>query len=187
MLELDLVYGEASKGVFIAERPIEKVSSMSVVNYQSHADRVWYRISDVLIEGCSPGDTLICNFSFEVTNDLSYGVEISGGLIFTKDEFGVGGVDELTSVSNPMLKPSRSEMITTFGGYNVTPQVAGGSVWHGMHHGMVFRNAAFVVPEGYSGDCYVAAAFYAGGSSFTSNGDQLTVESMCGDLTVVKI
>lgn len=170
--------------VYEAAWPIELVSEMTEVEYSDYTERIWYRIAHVFVPDCRPGDILDCKFMFEVTNDEDHALELSGGLIITPNATGTAGVEDLPSVST-LDQPAEGKFVTRFGGYNVTPAfVSGGGVWHGMHHGEFHRSKDYIVPEGISGDQYVIAACYCGGSTLTDPGGKLIVEPFCGDFTV---
>lgn len=172
---------------YVAAWPIELETELPEVNYVSYTQRIWKRVAHVLVPDCQPGDVLQCKFTFEVTNEQNHALELSGGLVLTPASTGTAGVEDMPSVSST-YQPTNGLMVSRMGGYNVTPQIApGGSVWHGMHHGEIYRNVDFIVPEGVSGDRYVAAMFYCGGSSYTVSGGKLVIEPYCGDMSVTRI
>ncbi len=175
---------------YVAPWPIEKVSAVDpILNYTNYIDRasLWRRFSHVLVPDVQAGDILHTTLSLEATNDENYAVEWVCGLVLTPNETGLAGMDSVPSLSGTDT-PSGGKLMSRFPGYNVTPQVApGGSVWHGMHHGMFSLSTSFIVPEGVSGNQYVAAIGYASGSSYTVANDKLIIEPYCGDMSVTLV
>ena len=95
----------------------------------------------------------------EVTNDLTYEVEVCRRLSW---ENGTGGISGM--------------IITPEAGENVTPET---------HHMLVPFSGVFVVPE--DADLrYISLVMYAGGSRFTNEGDSIRVEMNWGHLSVLK-
>jgi hypothetical protein len=175
---------------YVAPWPIEKVSAVDPIwNYVNYVDRagLWRRFSHVYVPDIQAGDILHTTLSLESTNDEGYAVEWACGLVLTPNETGLAGVENMPSVSGTDT-PSGGELMSRIPGYNVTPALApNGTVWHGMHHGMFSLSTSYIVPEGISGNRYVAAIGYASGSSYTQTGDKLKIEPYCGDMSVTLV
>lgn len=186
--------GDRSRSVQ-APWPSELVSQMPVVHYPSHGPRVWNRIAHVAVPGVRPGDSLDVMASILVTNDLGYGVEFAGCLVLTRDPTGTCGVESVVfSQSGGMGQQSdRLRFITRVPGFNVSPQKLNYPSdaypstefeFPGAHHETITLGKFWTTPQDLTpGDYWVAALFYAGGSTRTASGDKLIVEPFGTDLS----
>lgn len=169
MLKLPMRIATPQVDTFIAPKPMEKVSALKVYDYprqQQAPERV--RIADLLIPDCNMGDQLACMASIQATNERPYAVEFTAGLKATKSSTGTSGI-----------------FIDYEHGYNISPHMVSGGIWHGLHHGPLSLGGHWVVPE--DGDWYVTVVAYAGGSSFTPDPYDWLVLDNIGDLSVQRI
>lgn len=160
VVECELMFVTPTTELFAAPSPIEKVSTLKVLNYGPGTPNVFpdrVRFADLLVPGCKAGDVLDVAFQYQITNNLAYDVENAWRLILTQDATGIEGI----------RAPGR--------GYNITP---------GMHHGPGADQWRVVLP--YAGDWYVAAVVYAGGGSLSHAGDTVPVDGGYGSLTVTR-
>lgn len=162
---------------FVAPWPVELISSIPAKQYDSGPGRAFRRVAHVFIPDCKAGDILDCRGSFEVTNDLGYLVELAACLVLTPDAMGTAGLELMGSLSNSN-EPSRGKFITRFPGFNVTPN-------GGMHHAYFPLSAHYVVPEGVTGDQYLAIVAYCGGRYYTE-AESIAVEPYCGSISTLR-
>jgi hypothetical protein len=153
---------------FSSPKPIEKTGWLSIRDYPRMGNPVRIRVADVYLPNCLAGDIVQFNFGIEATNMQYYAVEFTGKIVLTEDSSGING----TAVSQER-------------GYNISPQVDQyGEVFHGLHHGVAERAGSCVIPS--DGDYYLAAIYYAGGSSFTQSSESLKLESGYGDFSAIR-
>jgi hypothetical protein len=167
-----LVYHNMVKREF----PIEDIPSLYTQYYASGQGnlRAFGRVSHVMIPDCQPGDEIIATGNFEVTTTLGW-MEFCACLVLTPDASGVCGFNNMASNSvSTTEEPATGRRMTAFPGYNVD------SV---MHHGMFPMTGMIKVPEGWSGDLYVAIISYV--SSNPGIGLNIPVEPFCGHLQAV--
>lgn len=148
---------------FRSPRPIERVGMLAVRNYGPPPipDRypVRYRFAQVIVPGCKAGDLIEAQFDMQVSNKLSYVVELAWALCLTQDAAAFDGV-RLSGASNAI---------------NVTPQT---------HHQPVEENASIRIPS--DGDWYVIAMVYAGGGSQSLPGDLMNVDCGYGSFEITR-
>jgi hypothetical protein len=166
-----------------AQRPIEIITSIPAVNYSLGQDRHFRRVAHVMIPDVKPGDILSIASSFEITNDLPTLVEFVAGLVLTPDATGAAGVELLSSLSGQTQSAS-GKFITQFSGYNLTPNQNANFPNGAMHHGIFPLNAVYRVPEGVSGDQYVAIISYVAGLQHWPTSQTVKVEPYAGWLQV---
>jgi hypothetical protein len=166
-----------------ASTPIELVSTIPAVNYNIGSDRHFRRVAHVLIPNLKPGDILTISSNFEITNDLGTIAEFAAALVLTPTSTGTAGLENMGSLSNSN-EPSSGKFITRFPGYNLTPNQGTNFPHGGMHHGMMPLNAVYKVPEGVSGNQYVAIMSYVAGSQYWPTSEYVTVEPYAGWLQV---
>ena len=147
---------------FPATLPCEKVSILNVWNYgppplpHQLPDRV--RFADVLISGCRAGDILSVTFSYQVTSELPYYVELCERVVLTQSADSISG-----------------DMICDEIGENFNRDI---------HHKSRQRCGLVQIPS--NGDWYVAAIVYAGGSSLSQPGDTINVNVGYAQLDVLR-
>jgi hypothetical protein len=172
----DVVVEPKKVDYYEAPRPIELISTIPAVNYLVGQDRHFRRVAHVLIPDVQPGDILTIASNFEITNDLNSLVEFVAGLVLTPDSSGTAGLELMSSLSAATMSPS-GKFVTQFPGYNLTQNGK-------MHHGMFPMNAIYKVPEGVSGDQYVAVICYVAGLQYWPTSQAVTVEPYAGWLQV---
>lgn len=156
---------------FASDYPIEIWGSLPIRDYPRMGSPIRQRIAEIHLPNSKAGDIVQFNFGFEVTNNQYYAVELTGKIILTQELY-----PSIVSIKD----------VSKERGYNVSPQNDQyGKVFHGMHHGIVERSGTFVIPE--DGDYFIAAIFYAGGSSFTQTSEALKIESNYGDFNAIRI
>jgi hypothetical protein len=162
---------------YVAPWPCELVTNIPAVQYNSGTERHWRRVIHCLVPDVQPNDILQCKACFEVTNNLGFVVELAAAMLLTPQAAGTAGIENLTSVSSPQ-EPSDGKFITRCPGFNVTPQ---------MHHAMFPLAKDYIVPEGASGDQYVAIMAYCGGLQYWPTSHSIVVEQWCADISVTRI
>lgn len=165
---------------FIAPWPVELIATIPALNYNFSTGhyRAFRRLAHVLVPDCQPGDLLDCSATLQVSNNLGELVEFSAALVLTPDSTGVAGIADPFSLSST-AEPPGGQFITRFPGFNVTSNPGG------MHHAPFTRAGRYIVPDGISGDQYVAYIAYAGGQTYDPT-RTLTVDQWCGDLSVIR-
>jgi hypothetical protein len=166
-----------------APLPAELVSYIPAVNYYSGPQRHFRRVAHVLVPDVRPGDILTVASNFGVTNDLDTLVELAAGLVLTPDATGTAGFENMVSLSSSE-QPSSGKMMTRFVGFNVTPNPSPLFPHGGMHHATLPLNAIYRVPEGVSGNMYVAIVSYVAGIQYWPTSEYVTVEPWCAWLQV---
>lgn len=155
------IFTRAVNQLFCSAKPIERFSALGVQDYgpgKVNPFPARVRFAEVFVPGCEKGDILDIHFNSQVTNDLTYEVEVAWRMVLTKDAEGYVGVS-----------PSSGY------GYNLPPAV---------HHGPMTLTERMVVPE--DGDWYVVILAYAGGSSLSQIGDTIKVDVGYGSFTVLR-
>lgn len=169
---------------FIAPWPIELTDRIYAPNYDATHPRIFTRIAHVLIPNCNPGQLLDCSGTFQISNRLGDIVEFCACLMLTPSSTGVGGLQDPFNVSGS-LNPANGRFISRFPGFNVTPNANSNFPNGGMHHAPFTRHARYVIPEGITGDQYVAIVAYAASTVIDSN-RFVYVDQNCGDLSVLR-
>jgi len=165
-----LSMSETKVELFTEPKPIEKWGALQIVDYPRMGTAVKIRIAQLKIPNCKAGDIISFDFGVEVTNRQYYAVEFTGKIIFTPNAY-------------PSI--TGGKVVSGERGYNISPQTDHyGNVFHGMHHGTDQRSGSFVVEN--DGDYWLAAIYYAGGSSFTQRSEALKIEKGYGEFTAVR-
>lgn len=155
---------------FEATKPIEIWGGLPIIDYPRMGSPIRQRVAHLFLPDCKTGDIVQFHYSMEVTNDQYYAVEFTGKIILTAEEY-------------PSINGCK--LVSDERGYNVSPQVdQNGNVFHGMHHATDDRSGSFVIDS--DGDYWIAAVYYAGGSSFTQTSESLRIEPNYGDFTAVR-
>lgn len=183
-LKLPIKVPISSPDCYIAPWPIELVSSMPAPNYDSTHQRLFTRVAHVLVRDCKKGDILDCSGTFQISNRLGELVEFSACMIITPEENGVGGIQDPFNLSSN-AEPPNGKFVSRFPGYNVTPNASVNFPNGGMHHAPFNIHTRYIVPEGISGDQYIAIIAYAAGLTFDSS-KTVSVDKWCGDLSVLR-
>lgn len=170
---------------YIAQPPIELIQWLPAVQYVSGPDRHFRRIAHVKVPDVRPGDLLLCNGSFEITNGLQYLVELAAALVLTPCAQGTAGVELMPSLSSGQ-EPPDGRFVTGFSGFNVTPNQCQQFPYGGMHHAIFPMGTSYVVPAGVSGDQYLAVIAYCGGLQAWPTTAAVKVEPLCGRLSVLR-
>lgn len=152
-----------------------RFSSLEIIDYPRMApgpSRV--SVLDCPITDSLAGDIIVVLGHFEVTNDLTYAVEVARRVTL---ETGTGGIN------GTLISPDAGE--------NATPQIARNEqtrtiqVWHGQHHMLIPFSGVYTFTED-AALRYVSVGAYAGGSSYTKPGDWLKVETTTNHLDVLR-
>jgi len=133
----------------------EHVISIPVDRYSANRDVIY----SVPVGDVTPGDTLLIQSEFEVTNNLGYNVMLASYVILTDGPTATAGLE-----------------ITEANTYNVTPN---------MHHGLTTKVGSLAITENLS-DRYVNIVAYSAASRATT-GATLRVEPDYGRLIVTTI
>jgi hypothetical protein len=177
-------FGLAEVDFFEATWPIELISTIPAPQYEVPADKRWRRVAHKLID-VQPNDILIVTSSFQISNALNSIVEFVAGLVITPDATGTCGVELLSSVSAASESAS-SKFLTRFTGKNVTPNQCTNFPFGGEHHSPFPLSTQYKVPEGVSGNQYIAIISYVAGLQPESAGEFVTVDS-AGHLQITRI
>ena len=140
--------------------PIELVSILPVHDYPtpSHPTPERIRVANLYLPDIQPGDWVSASFMGEVTNPLTYNVELAQRMIFSRVEEGLVGYDLAHEIV-----------------YNISPN---------MHHGEIVLYADWRVPDFYAqGNGWLAVLLYAGGGSTTQSGDYAVLERGYGSFS----
>jgi len=167
---------------YTAAWPIELVTEVRpVTNYTNYVDRahLWRRFAHVMIPDVQAGDVIHVECMLEATNPNSYPIEWVYGLVLTPSASGTAGCENMPSVSST-YQPSGGKLMSRMSGQNLTGHAY-------QHHGIFPLSVSFTVPAGISGNQYVAAIGYAGGSSLSGSNDALVIEQYCGDLSATVV
>jgi hypothetical protein len=173
---------------------VERYADFPVKDYpRQQAAPTRLPVMQTLIPTVAAGDILMVQGALQVTNDLTYSVELGCKLIYSGNSGEVEG----------------SHLIMKEHGFNATPQLAqltaGGQVYQpvwrraanptggdlingtfmGEHHAIFPFNATFVVPSAAT-NRYVTLVCYAGGSSETGADDRLLIDKN-GSMSVVRL
>ena len=183
MIETPL-FVAAKPELFVSPWPAELVPDMHAKQYLSGPERAFTRIAHVKVPNCQPGDILSCKAYFQASNALGYNVELAACLVLTPYVNGVAGMHQLSSLSNAD-EPPDGKFITRFPGFNVTPNSCTKFPHGGMHHAYYPLVADYLVPEGVSGDQWVAIVAYAGGI-LTSTNERMKVDGYCSSVSVLR-
>ena len=120
------------------------------------------------------GDVLVVSGHFEVTNKLTYSVEVGRRLTLESGSGGIQGV---------LVSPDAGENVTPQQAYDRCSTMI--EVWHGQHHMLIpFSGVHVVATE--SPLKYISLGAYAGGSSMTGPNDWLMVEQTTNHLDVLR-
>lgn len=148
---------------FRSPLPIERVAILPVRNYGPppipDPFPVRHRFAQVVLPKCKAGDVIEANFSMQVSNALSYQVEVAWSLRLTQSATGFEGV----------AIPGTSKAT------NVT--------W-AQHHCPVSQFGRGRISS--DGDWFLIAMVYAGGGSQTQPGDQIVADLAHGAFDVTR-
>lgn len=145
----------------------ELVDYLEVVDYPRQGPAQTRAVLACLVPDIRKGDVIQAWGSLQATNRLAYCVEFTG---------------RLWLAPTPAQWNSGKTMCYE-SGYNVVPQIFDfpgdntptPGTFPGMHHGMHMKHGQYVAPEDM-GDQWVVYSVYAGGSSYTTLGDQLRID-----------
>jgi hypothetical protein len=146
-----------------------RYSELLVIDYPRMGSAQRVCVMEVALEDLKAGEVLWITGEVELTNELDYAVEVCRRLSW---ETGTGGIS--------------GEIITPEAGTNITPQVWLGETFPGQHHGLIPFSGVYVVPSDASLR-YVSLVMYAGGTSYTKDGDIITVNVNWGHLSVIRL
>ena len=134
--------------------PAELVSTVQAPTYNISNPRNFVRVLEVMVPDCQPGDIIQADSAFGVTSEHSL-AEVSSGMILTPEASGTDGIVDLVGNQTQLSAgegPTNGVWITRFPGRNVPLNV---------HHDFHPHSGSITVPEGMSGDLYVAVIMYA--------------------------
>lgn len=148
---------------FRSPMPVERVAILPVRNYGPppipEPFPVRHRFAQVVLPKCKAGDWVEANFSMQVSNALSYQVEVAWSLRLTQSATGFDGI----------TIPGTSKAT------NVT--------W-AQHHCPVCQYGRAKIPS--DGDWFLIAMVYAGGGSQTQAGDKIVADMGLGAFDVTR-
>jgi len=156
-------------------RPCELLVNMPVVNYTT--EQPWVRLGHLQVD-VLPGDVLDIDAVFEVTNELSYWVEITGCLVLDGSSTGTSDIDNIPHYYSPATSTG-AQLMTPVIGENMGSRST-------EHHHIMRLSKNFKVPAGVTGTKYIAILAYAGGDSVTVPGQTVQLEPSSVDISYVR-